>query len=55
VKHKRFRIGVDGIVGWVAHAGEPIHVPDVSKDPRYIEGLVDGRSEAPSRSKSVIR
>ena len=46
VRQKRFRIGVDGIVGWVAHTGEPIHVPDVSKDPRYIEGLAEGGSEA---------
>jgi GAF domain-containing protein len=46
VKQKRFRIGIDGIVGRVAHTGEPIHVPDVSKDPRYIGEPARGRSEA---------
>lgn len=46
VEHLRFRIGIDGIVGWVAHSGEPLYVPDVSKDSRYIPGAPDGRSEA---------
>ncbi|MGD0914874.1 MAG: GAF domain-containing protein [Thermodesulfobacteriota bacterium] len=46
VKDMRFRVGIDGIVGWVAKAGEPLYVPDVSKDPRYIPGLPEGRSEA---------
>ncbi len=46
VKDVRFRVGVDGIVGWVAKAGEPLYVPDVSKDPRYISGLPNIRSEA---------
>ncbi len=36
VKEMRFRVGVDGIVGWVAKEGEFLYVPDVSKDPRYI-------------------
>jgi signal transduction histidine kinase/ActR/RegA family two-component response regulator len=46
VKDIRFRVGVDGIVGWVAQTGEPLYVPDVSKDPRYIPGLPEGRSKA---------
>jgi signal transduction histidine kinase/AmiR/NasT family two-component response regulator len=46
VKEMRFRIGVDGIVGWVAKEGEFLYVPDVSKDPRYIFGLPSVRSEA---------
>ncbi|OGP74168.1 MAG: hypothetical protein A2W09_03660 [Deltaproteobacteria bacterium RBG_16_50_11] len=46
VKNLRFRVGVDGIVGWVANTGEPLYVPDVSKDPRYIRGGLEGRSEA---------
>ena len=25
VKHLRFRIGIDGIVGWVAKTGEPYY------------------------------
>jgi len=45
VKEMRFRVGVDGIVGWVAKTGEPLYVPDVSKDPRYIRGSKEGRSE----------
>jgi signal transduction histidine kinase/AmiR/NasT family two-component response regulator len=46
VKDLRFRVGVDGIVGWVAETGEPYCVPDVSKDSRYIIGLSGIRSEA---------
>jgi len=46
VKHLRFRVGIDGIVGWVANAGEPLYAPDVSKDPRYIPGSPEGRAEA---------
>jgi len=46
VKDIRFRVGVDGIVGWVANTGEPLYVPDVSKEPRYIPGSPEGKSEA---------
>ncbi len=46
VKHLRFRVGVDGIVGWVAQQGEPLYVPDVSRDSRYILGLPEVKSEA---------
>ncbi|NWF94087.1 MAG: GAF domain-containing protein [Syntrophaceae bacterium] len=45
VKDLRLRVGVDGIVGWVAHTGEPLYVADVSKDPRYIRGTEEGKSE----------
>lgn len=45
VKHLRFRVGVDGIVGWVAQQGEPLYVPDVSRDSRYILGLPEVKSE----------
>ena len=45
VKHMQFKVGVDGIVGWVAKAGELLYVPDVSKDPRYIPGSPAGKSE----------
>ncbi|MBU2598706.1 MAG: GAF domain-containing protein [Actinobacteria bacterium] len=34
-----------GITGWVAKTGEPVIVPDVSKDKRYIEGNPDMKSE----------
>jgi signal transduction histidine kinase/ActR/RegA family two-component response regulator len=46
VKEMRFRVGVDGIVGWVAKAGEPLYIPDVSQDPRYISELTEAKSEA---------
>ena len=46
VKDMRFRVGVDGIVGWVAKTGDPLYVPDVSKDPRYIRGSREGKSDA---------
>jgi len=46
VKEMRFRVGIDGIAGWVAETGEPLYVSDVSKDPRYIQGLPEVKSEA---------
>lgn len=46
VKDLRFKVGVYGVVGWVAQTGEPLYVPDVSQDPRYIQGLPGVRSEA---------
>jgi signal transduction histidine kinase/ActR/RegA family two-component response regulator len=45
-KKHRFRVGIDGIVGWVAHTGESLYVPDVSKDSRYIFGGPSIKSEA---------
>ncbi len=32
----RLRVG-EGVTGWVAREGEPLLVPDVRKDPRYVE------------------
>src|SRR2546430_16482345 len=40
----RLRLG-EGITGWVARAGKPARVGDVSKDPRYIMGQPNVRSE----------
>ncbi len=40
----RLRIG-EGITGWVARDGEPVLVPDVRRDPRYVEANPDVRSE----------
>lgn len=34
-----------GIAGWVVQHGEPLLVPDVRRDPRYIEVIPDVRSE----------
>jgi signal transduction histidine kinase/ActR/RegA family two-component response regulator len=45
-KKLRFRVGIDGIVGWVAKAGELVYVPDVSKDSRYIPENPSIKSEA---------
>ncbi len=43
------RIGVEGIIGWVAQHGEPLLVNDVSQEPRYIPDdprlLPDTRAE----------
>ena len=36
IKKFKFRVGIDGIVGWAAKTGELVYVPDVSKDSRYI-------------------
>jgi signal transduction histidine kinase/ActR/RegA family two-component response regulator len=36
MKKSRFRVGIDGVVGWAAKTGELVYVPDVSKDSRYI-------------------
>jgi signal transduction histidine kinase/ActR/RegA family two-component response regulator len=46
IRQKRFRVGIDGIVGYVANTGEPLYIPDVSKDSRYVEGLPGVKSEA---------
>ncbi|OGP86708.1 MAG: hypothetical protein A2156_04385 [Deltaproteobacteria bacterium RBG_16_48_10] len=46
VKHLRFRIGIDGIVGWVAKTGQPYYTPDVLKDPHYISAFPEVKSEA---------
>ncbi|HET7088515.1 MAG TPA: GAF domain-containing sensor histidine kinase, partial [Anaerolineae bacterium] len=32
----RLRVGQEGIIGWVAGSGEPLLVPDVSQDSRYV-------------------
>jgi PAS domain S-box-containing protein len=40
----RIRIG-EGITGWVALHKKALEVPDVRQDPRYIRGVVRGRSE----------
>ncbi|OGP87998.1 MAG: hypothetical protein A2156_12590 [Deltaproteobacteria bacterium RBG_16_48_10] len=46
MKDLRFRVGIDGIVGWVAKTGESYYAPDVSKDSKYIFGLPGMKSEA---------
>ena len=34
-----------GITGWVAQTGQPLLVPDVSQDPRYLDAITGIRSE----------
>ena len=38
------RVG-QGLVGWVAQHGEPLLVNDVTRDPRYLVGIPETRSE----------
>jgi sigma-B regulation protein RsbU (phosphoserine phosphatase) len=40
----RVKLG-EGLIGWAALHKEPVLVPDVSKDPRYIAAVKDVRSE----------
>jgi sigma-B regulation protein RsbU (phosphoserine phosphatase) len=41
-----FRLSVgEGIVGWVAKTGEPVIVPDVRRDRRYVGARAETRSE----------
>jgi HD-GYP domain-containing protein (c-di-GMP phosphodiesterase class II) len=35
----------EGVTGAVANSGQPLLVPDVTKDPRYVEGVRGGRCE----------
>ena len=35
-KPAHLKVGREGLSGWVAAKGEPLVVPDVSKDPRYV-------------------
>jgi signal transduction histidine kinase/ligand-binding sensor domain-containing protein len=32
----RLRVGVEGLTGWVAASGQPVVVPDVAAEPRYV-------------------
>ena len=43
-KYLQLKVG-QGLVGWVARSGEPIIVPDVSKDDRYISAMPKTKSE----------
>lgn len=54
----RLKVGQESIVGWVAETGEPLLVPDVSKEPRYYEvpQITETRSElaVPLRTKNQV-
>lgn len=42
---RRYRVGRDGVVGWVAYTGWPYYAPDVQREPRYLEVAPGVRSE----------
>jgi PAS domain S-box-containing protein len=54
----RLKVGQEGITGWVAHAGEPLLVPDVHREPRYYASpwAPDVRSElaVPLKTKEQV-
>ncbi len=41
----KVRVGIDGIVGWAAKARQPVSVPDVHQEPRYVQGDARVQSE----------
>ena len=45
IKNLKIRIGYDGLTGWVAKWGIPQLVTDVTKEPRYIAGIENVKSE----------
>ena len=46
----KIKVGQEGITGWVAATGEPLLVPDVSLEPRFLDTFV----ETPSRSELAV-
>jgi GAF domain-containing protein len=54
----RLQVGVEGITGWVAESGEPLLVPDVSREPRYYAlpeaGKVRSELAVPLKSKEKV-
>lgn len=54
----RLKLGQEGITGWVAATGEPLSVPDVSQEPRYIalSDPIETRSElvVPLKTKTGV-
>ena len=54
----RLKVGQEGITGWVAQSGEPLLVPDVSREPRYysLPEASEIRSElaVPLKTKEAI-
>jgi GAF domain-containing protein/anti-sigma regulatory factor (Ser/Thr protein kinase) len=54
----RVKVGGEGITAWVAATGEPLLVPDVSQDPRYLLlpgwGEIKSELAVPLKTKSAI-
>ncbi len=42
---RKFRVGIDGVIGWAAKARQPVSVPDVHQEPRYLAGDPTVQSE----------
>jgi PAS domain S-box-containing protein len=42
----RLKVGTEGICGWVAAAGKPLLVGDISREPRYVELVKDARTRS---------
>jgi PAS domain S-box-containing protein len=43
-KRFRLKVGAEGICGWVAATGKPLLVGDVSREPRYVELVVEAKT-----------
>jgi diguanylate cyclase (GGDEF)-like protein len=50
---RRYKIGRDGVIGWVASSKAPLYVPDVRKEPRYI--MIDARIQSEIALPLVVR
>ena len=50
---RRYKIGRDGVIGWVASSKAPLYVPDVRKEPRYI--MVDAKIQSEIALPLVVR
>jgi GAF domain-containing protein len=54
----RVKVGGEGITAWVAATGEPLLVPDVSREPRYLLlpgwGEIKSELAVPLKTKSAI-
>ncbi len=48
----RLRLGLEGIVGWVAAIGEPLRVDDIHKEPRFI--MDPGEVSSDTRSELAV-
>jgi PAS domain S-box-containing protein len=57
VQNLRIKADEMGITGWVARTGQPLYVPDIRKDSRYVGGIKGVKSELAvplKRGKQVI-
>ena len=50
----RLKIGTEGVCGWVAAAGKPLIVSDVSREPRYV-ALLDSETTKSELAVPILR